>query len=86
MEFEFDKSKSGTNKIKHGISFQEAKNLWLDEDRIIIPAKFLDEPRFLLIGVFQNKIWSAVYTIRESKIRIISVRRARTNERNLYES
>ena len=46
MEFEFDKA----NLSKHGIDFDEAKKLWLDAERIIIPAKNVDEPRFLIIA------------------------------------
>ena len=85
MEFEFDPEKSETNKKKHGIGFDEAQKLWDDPDRIVIPAKDLDEPRFLLIGKIGRKYWSAVYTIRKEQIRLISVRRARKNEKEVYE-
>ena len=85
MEFEFDQQKSEANKKKHGISFEEAQSLWQDSYRILIPAKNLDEPRFVLISKIQGKYWSAVYTVRENKIRLISVRRSRKNEKEIYE-
>ena len=50
MEFEFDTNKSRSNKKKHGIDFVEAQLLWLDPDRIQIPARTGDEPRFLVGG------------------------------------
>jgi uncharacterized DUF497 family protein len=47
MEFEFDKRKNQTNKKKHGIDFTEAQALWIDSDRIEIPAKTSDDrPRY----------------------------------------
>ncbi|MCD4747155.1 MAG: BrnT family toxin [Bacteroidales bacterium] len=85
-KFEFEKNKSLINKEKHGIDFREAQKLWNDSDRIIIPAKNLDEQRFLLIGIINKKYWSVVFTNREEKIRIISVRRSRKNEIKIYES
>ena len=84
--FEFDAIKSEQNKKKHVIDFEEAQILWEDKDRIVIPAKNLDEPRYLLIAKVSDKHWSAIFTIRRNKIRIISVRRSRSNERSIYES
>ncbi len=66
MEFEFDPNKSNGNKNKHGIDFNEAQKLWEDTDRIIIPTKNLDEQRFLLIGKLNDKLWSAVFTLRKN--------------------
>jgi uncharacterized DUF497 family protein len=86
MEFEFDSQKSGSNKIKHGIDFNEAQELWDDPDSIEIPVKTSDEPRYLVIGMISGKHWSAVVTYRGEKIRIISVRRSRKEEVDIYES
>ncbi|MCC5604944.1 BrnT family toxin [Nostoc favosum] len=86
MEFEFDHNKSAINKIKHGIDFIEAQKLWTDANFIEIPARTTDEPRFLVIGKIAGKYWSAVITYRSDKIRIISVRRSRAEEVNIYES
>lgn len=86
MEFEFDPPKSKHNKIKHGIDFLEAQALWDDPDVLIIPVRTTDEPRFLVIGLIIEKHWSAIITYREEKIRIISVRRSRPEEVEIYES
>ncbi len=87
MDFEFDENKSQSNKIKHGIDFLEAQQIWQDVDFLEIPAKTVeDEPRFIIIGLIRAKHWSAVVTYRGQKIRIISVRRARKSEVTLYES
>ena len=86
MEFEYEPAKSEANKRKHGIDFIEAQLLWEDPDFIEIPAKTSDEPRFLIIGRMMDKHWSAVITCREEKIRIISARRSRPEEVNIYES
>jgi len=86
MEFEFNAKKSNSNKIKHGIDFNEAQALWDDPDLIEIPVRTSDEPRFLVIGIISGKHWSAVVTYRADKIRIISVRRARQEEIDIYES
>jgi len=85
MEFEFDPAKSDGNKAKHGIDFYEAQELWEDPDLIEIPVKTSDEPRFLVVGKISEKHWSGVITYRGDKIRIISVRRARKEEVDLYE-
>ncbi len=84
MEFEYDPQKSMNNKIKHGIDFEEAKNLWEDYNRIRIQACSDTEPRFALVAAYQEKIWTAFYTMRNNMIRIISVKRSRTQERRLY--
>ncbi len=86
MDFEFDEQKSISNKLKHGIDFIEAQRLWSDPERVEIPAKISDEVRFMIIGRIGSAIWSDIYTIRNKKIRIISVRKARKDEKEIYES
>ena len=84
--FEFDEAKSKANLEKHGIDFVQAQALWDDPDLLEIPAKTVDETRFLLIGMIETKHWSAVVTNRSESVRIISVRRSRAEEVTLYES
>ena len=84
-QFEFDSAKSESNRTKHGIDFVEAQALWNDPMLLEIPAKTEDEPRYLMIGMIDGKHWSAVVTYRAANIRLISVRRARTEEVLLYE-
>ena len=86
MEFEFDPEKSDGNKSKHGLDFYEAEALRDDPDLIEIPVRTSDEPRYLLIGRISGKHWSGIITYRNDKVRIISVRRARKEEVDLYES
>lgn len=86
MEFEFDPNKSDRNKHKHGVDFIAAQALWNDMDLLEIPAKTVDEPRFLVIGKIDGKHWTGIITYRNDAIRIISVRRARVEEIVLYES
>ncbi len=86
MSFEHDQDKSDANKSKHGIDFHEAQALWDDPDMVEIPAKCLDEPRYLVIGIIDGKHWSAVVTYQGENIRLISVRRSRKEEIELYES
>jgi uncharacterized DUF497 family protein len=85
MEFEYDDTKSEMNKEKHGIDFEQAKALWDDPDLLEIPARTEDEPRYLVIGRIEDRFWSGVITYRDSRIRIISVRRSRDEEVALYE-
>ena len=86
MNFEFDPKKSDSNKNKHGIDFLEAQALWNDFDLLEIPAKTTDEVRFVVIGKIEAKHWTGIITYRNGNIRIISVRRARNEEIELYES
>lgn len=85
MEFEFDPDKSQANRSKHGIDFAQAQNPWQDPFRVEIPARTMDEPRWLVIGLINDKHWSAVVTLREDNFRIISVRRSRVEEVAIYE-
>lgn len=85
MKFDWDEGKSKINQDKHGIDFETAKNLWLDKDRVEIHAPYPVENRSIIIAKYRNKLWAAIYTIRDDTIRIISVRHARKREVNLYE-
>lgn len=86
LSFEFDPTKSNANLKKHGIDFIDAQQIWLDSNLVEIPAKTVDEPRFLVIGKIGTRHWSAIITYRQKTIRLISVRRSRQQEVNLYES
>jgi uncharacterized DUF497 family protein len=86
MKFDWDARKGVANKRKHSIDFETARALWLDENRIEIEAPHPIETRRILIGRLEEKLWTAVYTVRgESTIRLISVRRSRDKEVALYE-
>ncbi|MCL4497461.1 MAG: BrnT family toxin [Deltaproteobacteria bacterium] len=85
MNFEWDEFKSRTNKSKHGIDFETAKGIFLDENRVEIIAPYPIEERFIIIGKINGKLWTVIFTTREGFIRIISARRSRKKEVKLYE-
>jgi len=81
VEFEYDPLKNQANEKKHGISFDQARQLLLDEKRVLVPARSLTEPREAIIAELDATLWTTVYTMRGEAIRIISVRRSRNEER-----
>jgi uncharacterized DUF497 family protein len=83
VEFEYDPQKSKSNKEKHGIDFEQAKLLW-ELPVLELASKYADESRKLAIGKIERKYWTAIFAERKGKIRIISVRRARANEKAFY--
>jgi uncharacterized protein len=84
--FEYDPAKSEANRAKHGIDFVEAQALWDDEARIVAPAVSDGEQRWVMVGRIEDKLWSAIFTVRDEGIRIISVRRSRPKEVAQYEA
>ena len=86
MPFEFDPVKSAINKEKHGIDFVEAQAIWADDKAFRADIRFEDEDRFYAVGQVDGKLWTAVCTMRGNTVRIISVRRSRQDERDIYES
>lgn len=50
MEFDFNRLKSNTNKLKHGIDFFDAQMLWEDVDYVEVPVRTEGEPRWLVMG------------------------------------
>lgn len=85
--FEWDNEKNQKNIEKHKISFREAQTLWDDPYGIILKARTIDsETRELIVAQYNTKIWSCIYTFRNSTVRIISARRARIKEVELYEN
>jgi uncharacterized DUF497 family protein len=84
LMFAFDPIKSAQNKTKHGIDFIEAQAIWTDERRVETPAQSDTEERFQILGMIGERCWSAFVTYRDGKIRLISVRRAREEEKERY--
>jgi uncharacterized DUF497 family protein len=81
VEFEFDPNKSRENKQKHGIDFDDARELWAE-------GKFVEgqtEPRMFRIAMIDGVLWFCVFTMRGDKVRLISVRKTRAEEEDLYE-
>ena len=86
MSFTFDLFKSKSNQMKHGIDFAEAQKIWRDANRIEFPVPFRSEDRSIVVGKIDDTYWTAVVTRRDNMIRIISVRRSRTDEKEIYNS
>ncbi|MDY6836808.1 MAG: BrnT family toxin [Thermodesulfobacteriota bacterium] len=84
MKFEWNETKSLRNKRKHGIDFETATDLWNDGNRVELHASHPLEDRGIMIGEIGKKLWTAIFTMRGETTRIISVRRARKREGELY--
>jgi uncharacterized DUF497 family protein len=87
--FEWDDKKDKTNKRKHGVSFEEARTAFYDENAIqyFDPDHSDEEDRFILLGLsFKLKILVVCHCFRESDsvIRIISARKADKEEEYEY--
>ena len=89
LRFGWDKRKEKANVKKHGISFDEARTVFYDENAIEFfdPDHSDDEDRFIMLGM-SFKLWIIVvcHCFRESDtiIRIISARKADSDEENQY--
>ena len=86
MKFQYDRRKSASNLRKHGIDFEQAQLLWDDPNLVELVARSDDGPRSIVIARFNGQYWSAVFTYRDEEIRLISVRRSRKAEVEIYES
>jgi len=86
MEFVWDESKNKSNQEKHGIDFNNAKNVFNDTGRKTSPDLRNDygEDRWITIGKLIDTIIVVVYTIRDTAYRIISARYAKKKEREIY--
>lgn len=88
MEFEWDNNKAAANEAKHGVSFEEAKQVFYDPMSIIFPDRSHSsyEERFKIIGFSSKRLLLVVFVEREGDlIRIISARRATGMEKKRYE-
>jgi len=84
--FEWDENKNKSNIEKHGISFEIAKKVFEDTNRLEAEdtRKDYGEKRFITVGKVKNLVLTVVYTIRKSAKRLISARRASKKERENY--
>jgi uncharacterized DUF497 family protein len=85
IEFAWDRRNARANVVKHGVSFEEAQSVFLDENARLIddPDHSADEDRFLLLGYsFQARclVVSRCYRESDSVIRLISARHATARE------
>ena len=88
LRFEWDPGKDGANRRKHGVGFEEATSVFLDEDALLIddPDHSDEEDRFVLLGLSRLRLLVVChcYRLGGDVIRIISARKADRSERKLY--
>lgn len=90
IQFTWDENKNEINKKKHGISFEEATEVFSDDNAILFddPDHSLEEDRFLIIGAIKSSkicIVSHCYKDDDNIIRLISAREATKRERTVYQ-
>ena len=83
-EYEWDENKNDSNQEKHKLAFEDATDVFNDEERLKFNSDKNGETRILTIGKAFQMIVSVVYTTRDLVIRIISARRSNKKERRAY--
>lgn len=89
LVFEWDEGKNSANRQKHGVSFEEARSAFLDENARVVPDSehSEEEDRFILLGLSTSLRVLVVchcYREEESTVRIISARKADREEQRQY--
>ena len=88
MQYEWDSPKAALNLRKHGVSFDEAATVFLDQLAVsgADPDHSLGESRYVTFGMSSlGKLLAVSHTYRPGGVRIISTRRVTRFERNMYE-
>ena len=86
MNYEWDVSTARSNLRKHGGDFADAATVFTDDAALTIPDDYPDEERFVTIGMDAlGRVLVVVYTWRGERIRILSARKADSDERKQYE-
>jgi uncharacterized DUF497 family protein len=90
IRFEWDPRKAAANLRKHGVPFEEARTVFLDENALLRPDEDHsdDEGRFLLLGLsgrLRTVVVCHCYRQEEDVIRLISARKASSDERRQYD-
>ena len=88
MRFEWDAIKASANLAKHGVSFDEAMEVFYDPNALERYDRLhsIDESRFLIVGLSSRRLLNIAYAEQaEGTVRLISARKANASERELYE-
>ncbi|HEY2901270.1 MAG TPA: BrnT family toxin [Polyangia bacterium] len=90
LRFEWDPRKATANRRKHGVRFEEARTVFLDENALLRPDEKHsdDEDRFVLLGLsgqVRTLVVCHCYRQNDGVIRLISARKANSAERQQYE-
>jgi uncharacterized protein len=89
FKFDWDEGNSTKSLVKHGIDIEKAEQVFINKD-LLVPlgiqtSPLVIEPRFGALGMdFKGNRLALAFTIREGKIRIISVRPMSLSERKQY--
>ena len=86
VDFDWDDAKAASNLAKHGVPFEYAARVFLDASKVDFDvSRAVDgEQRRKVIGVIEGRLYVVVYTIRETRLRLISARRCNATEENAY--
>jgi len=86
MEYEWDENKRQSNLEKHGLDFVIAYKIHESLEKLTIPSHYPSEPRWIDIAPVGKELMvlTLVYTYREERVRVISLRKASIQERRLY--
>jgi uncharacterized DUF497 family protein len=89
LRFDWDPNKDRSNQKRHGVSFEEAQTVFLDDNALLIddPDHSIDETRFILLGISSRlRALVVCHCVRErgNVIRIISARKADRSEHSAY--
>ena len=86
MEYEWHPVKAADNRRKHGIAFDAITDFDWDTAVIVVDErKDYGEARFLAIGMIGQQLHSVAFTLRNAKVRVISLRAAGRKERKLFD-
>ena len=83
--YEWNEEKRQANIAKHGFDFIHADAV-LSNPHIRLASHYQGEERFLAVGQIQGRIATVIYTMRENRYRIISIRSARNDEKQAYQN
>ena len=83
LEFVWDPAKDLRNRAKHGLSLAEAVALW-SGPLVTLPSRRPGEERHLAIGLIGGRCWTVISAPRGGAFRLISARRARPDETELF--
>lgn len=85
MDFEWDERKNQSNMKKHGVSFDEAKDVFGGCPMVYFDADAsVEEDRYVAVGFSRVRLLAVVFTNRDTGVRIISARKASTFEEMRY--
>jgi uncharacterized protein len=87
MGFQWDPAKSASNEVKHGVTFDQAAQIFRGPILRILDDRIdYGERRFVVLGIYDGEVLSVVVTERNGDIRLISARKANRHEREKYQS